>query len=60
MNVCGGGELVKRVIISETFVNKDVESVRPYRGCVLWSNGLDWIRCASVKVEVSRECVWGR
>ena len=28
--------------------------------CVLWSKGLGWVHCVSVKVEESRECMWGR
>ena len=27
---------------------------------MLWSNGLGWVHCASVKVEESRKFVWGR
>ena len=58
--MCGGGDAVKRV--PRNFVNKAIETwspVRPYRVCVLWSNGLGWIAYASVKGEESQECVWG-
>ena len=27
--------------------------------CYRWSNGLGWVRCASLEFEESRECVWG-
>ena len=47
--------LVKIVGISEKshlISHKAVESC-PNRGCVLWSNGVGWVHCASVKSEAS-------
>ena len=54
---------MKRVVISEKFFHKDVEScpsIEEVCPCDLWSNILVWVRCASLEVEESRECVWGR
>ena len=51
--------LVKIMGISEKshlLSHKAVESC-PNRGCVLWSNGVGWVHCASVKGESSRECM---
>ena len=41
--MCGGGDAVKRVDFPRNFVNTAIETyshVRPYWGCVLWSNRL--------------------
>ena len=60
--MCGGGDAVKIVGISKKsryLSPKEYILVLPYRGCALWSNGLGWIRCASMKgcsVIVSSKC----
>ena len=49
---------MKRVVISEKLFNK--ARVLSIHIGGLWSNGPGWVRCASLEVEESRECVWGR
>ena len=61
--MCGGGDAVKRVFFRRNFVNKATETsspVRPYRECVLWSNGLGSVSYASVKGEESQKVCGGR
>ena len=60
--MCGGSDvelgLMKIVGIFSKVHNKAVKSC-PYRGCVLCSKGLGWVRCAPLKGEAFRECVRG-
>ena len=47
-------------LFRKTSKKSSLHGLLPPGGCILWSNGLGWVCCASVKGEDSQECVWGR